>query len=157
MDADKLKTILAEHAKWLSGNGGAHANLQGADLQYADLQYANLYGANLSGADLQCANLQCAILPAPTILLLARWGDVPPDLCRELMRYDAENVPDGTERFNAWAKGGPCPYAGLKLQRVANFTQDAKHWKPGRAKSAYKLMVMVIREKCKDSDYHLKG
>ena len=44
---DEMKSVLAEHAKWLRGEGGSGANLSGADLSGADLS-----GANLSGADL---------------------------------------------------------------------------------------------------------
>jgi hypothetical protein len=75
---DNLEQILALHKKWVDGaEGGARANLSGADLQgaklqganlrwadlrWADLQWANLRGANLSGADLQGANLREANL-----------------------------------------------------------------------------------------------
>lgn len=129
MTPEELRAVVENHRLWLAGTGGARANLRGANLQYANL-------------------------PAPTMLLLADWGAVSPGLCRELMRYDAENAPDGTKRFNAWAKDGRCPYTNLKIQRVANFMQNLKHWKPGPAKSAYDLMVMCIRERCKNSDYH---
>lgn len=90
------------------------------------------------------------------ILTSADWGAVSAKLCRELMRYDAANIPNGTKRFNIWAKGGLCPYNNLNIKRVAHFIQDSSHWKPGPAKSAYELMVMCIRENCKDSDYHTK-
>jgi hypothetical protein len=72
------------------------------------------------------------------------------------MRYDAANCPRGTARFTAWADGGECPYAAGTIARVANFQEDREHWKPGKAKSALQLMIMVLREKCKDSDYHEK-
>jgi len=159
MTPEELRAVVENHRLWLAGTGGAradlrcanlqYANLRGADLQYANLQYADLQGANLRGADLRGADL-----PAPTMLLLADWGAVSPGLCRELMRYDAANAPDGTKRFNAWVKGGRYPYADLKIQRVAYFTQDRWHWRPGPAKSAYDLMVMCLRERCKNSDYH---
>ena len=149
MTPEELRAVVDNHRLWLTETGGARANLQYASLQDANLQYASLQGANLQDADLRGANL-----PAPTMLLLADWGTVSPRLCRELMRYDAANVPDGTKRFNAWAKGGRCPYADLKIQRVAYFTQDRRHWRPGPAKSAYDLMVMCLRERCKNSDYH---
>ena len=35
-----LSTVLAEHRKWLRGEGGQRANLRGADLSDADLRYA---------------------------------------------------------------------------------------------------------------------
>ena len=131
------------------------ANLRGADLCRADLCRADLSGADLSGADLRGANLRGADLPSPPMMLLASWGEVSPALCRDLMRYDAANHPDGTRAFTKWAKqDGDCPYADLKIQRAASFTECREHWKPGPAQSAYKLMVRLIREKCKDSDYH---
>lgn len=42
MTPEKLKAILAEHAIWLSGNGGNRADLSGSDLRNADLRCANL-------------------------------------------------------------------------------------------------------------------
>ena len=72
MNAQELQRVLAEHAKWVSREGGhpAHlrradlqgANLQRADLQYADLRYADLWGADLRRADLRRAELQGANL-----------------------------------------------------------------------------------------------
>ncbi len=47
-----LPHILAEHRKWLDGDGGSRANLLGADLSDANLLGADLSGANLSGANL---------------------------------------------------------------------------------------------------------
>ena len=46
MDEKELDDILANHKKWLNGEGGGKR----ADLHYADL----------SGADLSCAHLSCA-------------------------------------------------------------------------------------------------
>jgi hypothetical protein len=61
--ADDLKTILADHVKWLMNeNGGKRAYLQSAYLQGAYLQGANLQDANLQGANLQDANLRGANL-----------------------------------------------------------------------------------------------
>jgi len=87
MNTDELKTILEQHKLWLEYEGGARADLRGADLQGAnlrgadlrgaylqdanlrwaylrgaDLQDANLRDANLQGADLQRADLQGAYL-----------------------------------------------------------------------------------------------
>jgi hypothetical protein len=47
MTKEQLAAVLAEHKKWLIGEGGKRANLS-----YADLTDANLTDANLSGADL---------------------------------------------------------------------------------------------------------
>ena len=59
---DEMKAIIAEHAKWLRGEGGECAYLRGADLSGANLSGANLSGANLSGANLRGANLSGANL-----------------------------------------------------------------------------------------------
>ena len=37
MTTDELKTILEQHKLWLKDEGGARANLQGADLDYSCL------------------------------------------------------------------------------------------------------------------------
>jgi hypothetical protein len=64
---EEMKAILADHAKWLRGEGGARAdlsraNLRSADLSYADLRSADLSSANLRYADLSYANLSSANL-----------------------------------------------------------------------------------------------
>ena len=55
MNADELKTILADHALWLSNSGEKRANLRWANLRRADLSCANLSGADLSGSNLSGA------------------------------------------------------------------------------------------------------
>ena len=67
MNKTKLDAILDAHGKWLRGDGGARADLSGADLSGADLSGADLSGAdlveaNLSGADLSRADLSGADL-----------------------------------------------------------------------------------------------
>ena len=52
MDKEELETILADHAKWLSGQGGSRADLRSATLRGADLSLVDLRSTNLSGADL---------------------------------------------------------------------------------------------------------
>lgn len=59
---NNLKEILENHVKWVLGNGGARANLGGANLSSANLYGADLRGANLYGADLRDANLYSADL-----------------------------------------------------------------------------------------------
>lgn len=62
-----LKDILANHLLWLKNEGGARANLIGADLRDA-----NLYGANLLEADLSGVKLNRTIgdmVRAKTLLL----------------------------------------------------------------------------------------
>jgi len=142
----------------LYGANLRYANLRGADLQSADLrsagmQSADLYGANLRyanlrGADLRGADLQSADLPAPTMVLLATWGELSPKLTTELMKYDAFFHPN-PKAFAEWAKDGSCPYSNVKVQRAANFLENKKLWKKGTPKSGYALMVAVLREKTK--------
>ena len=62
MNTQELHRVLAEHAKWVSREGGQRANLRRANLQGADLRRANLQGADLQDADLQGADLQGANL-----------------------------------------------------------------------------------------------
>ena len=58
-----LQETLAEHAKWLRGEGtGTRAYLRVADLRGADLTGADLRGASLRGADLTGADLTGACL-----------------------------------------------------------------------------------------------
>jgi hypothetical protein len=123
------------------------ANLQGANLQGANLQDANLQGANLQGANLQDANLQDAYLPAPTVMLLAYWPDLSPQLVADLMLFDADNHPD-PEAFARWVAGGACPYDGVHVGRAAYFDQDRALWGTGQHCRPYDLMARAIAECC---------
>ena len=67
-----IEKILADHARWIRGDGGARANLSGADLSGAALSRANLYGANLRSANLHGANLRSANLSGANL----RWADL---------------------------------------------------------------------------------
>lgn len=121
----------------------AQAAEKGANLQGADLQ-----GANLRGAYLQGANLYGAYLPAPTAMLLASWGEVSDALCRDLMTYDAACHPDPTA-FDRWAKGGECPYSGVKVERAALFQEKRVLWDATAPLCRpYDLMQRVLAEKC---------
>jgi len=124
------------------------ADLRGADLYGANLYGANLYGANLRGADLYGANLYGANLPVPTMILLAYWGEVSDDLCRDLMAYDAACHPDPTA-FDRWAQGGACPYSWVKVERAVQFQEKQSLWD---AKALlcrpYDLMQRILAEKC---------
>ena len=62
MTNDDLKKVLDDHALWLRGEGGARANLRGADLEGANLRWADLRWAYLEGANLRGANLRGASL-----------------------------------------------------------------------------------------------
>ena len=124
------------------------ANLRGANLYGADLCGANLCGANLYGADLCGANLCGANLPSPTVVLLASWGNVSDELCRDLMTYDASCHPDPT-LFTKWAEGGSCPYNNVKVDRAAIFAEVKILWKENLPLCRpYDLMVRVLAEKC---------
>jgi hypothetical protein len=124
------------------------ANLDGANLARANLDGANLYGANLDGANLTRANLDGAKLPAPTVVLLAGWGEVSAQLCADLMLWDSINHPEPA-RFDVWAKGGECPYGkGINVQRAANFSESRTLWGQGQPCRPYDLMVRVVAEKC---------
>lgn len=72
MEKENLEEIVANHGRWLQGDGGKRADLSGAnlyrtnlyetDLRGADLRGANLYNANLRKTDLHGANLHSADL-----------------------------------------------------------------------------------------------
>lgn len=111
--------------------------------------------ANLSGATLSWADLSGATL-CPVLVLLSNLGALSDDLTSDLMNYDAANHPN-PKAFAEWAKGGACPYSGVRVQRVAHFQERKECWKPRRKRlSAFELMKRVLVEKCKDSDYHPK-
>ena len=59
---EEMKAILADHAKWLRGEGGARADLSSANLRSANLRSADLRSANLRSANLRSANLSSADL-----------------------------------------------------------------------------------------------
>ena len=124
------------------------ADLDGADLRGANLRGANLYGANLRGADLDGADLDGANLPSPTMILMASWGSVSDLLCRDLMNFDAACHPNPL-KFEAWAKGGECPYQGEKVQRAAIFAENRLLWDATAPMCRpYDLMVRLMAEKC---------
>ena len=143
MTSEEIKVILDLHKKWLCNDpAGKRADLQGANLQGANLRYANLQGADL---------------PAPTMVLLANWGQLPAKLNAACIRFDVTSHPD-PEKFRAWLNGGNCPYTDAKIEKCVGFA-------PGRdnpvdlsipAPSAYQLMIDLIRECCANSDYHEK-
>jgi len=149
-------TLRGAILRWadLSGASFSWADLSGAIFSGADLSEAIFSGANLSGADLNGANLRGAGLPAPTMVLLAYWGDLPNELCQRAMAYDAACHPD-PEAFTLWAETGTCPYSGTKFERACFFNESRKLWDPTvPAPRPWDLMVDLIRAKCADSDYH---
>jgi len=135
----------------LSSANLSSANLSSANLSSANLSSANLYGADLRGANLYGANLRSAVLssanlPSPTMVLLASWGEVSDSLCADLMLFDASCHPDPTA-FDRWAADGPCPYAGVHVQRACNFQEDKAQWGEGTQCKPYDLMLRLFQEK----------
>ena len=105
-------------------------------------------GADLRGADLDGADLDGANLPSPTMTLMASWGSVSDLLCRDLMNFDAACHPNPL-KFEAWAKGGECPYQGEKVQRAAIFSENRLLWDATAPMCRpYDLMVRLMGEKC---------
>ena len=63
MKQEELQKILEAHKKWINNeDGGARADLRGANLSEANLSEANLRGADLRGANLSEADLRRADL-----------------------------------------------------------------------------------------------
>lgn len=144
------------------------ANLRGATLGRADLRYTNLRNADLRdtnlwktalhNATLDGVDLREAAYPV-TEMLLADWSYCSAVVTRQLMRLDAEALPDGTRLFNEWAKviktadgkvkWGPCPFgvAPGRYIRVANFKERREHWKPGRPWSLWRIWETLATEK----------
>lgn len=157
---------------YLSRSNLCGASLMSASLKNCCLRDANISGSNLLRADLGGADLRGARLPSPTMMLLANWGSVSASLCARLMRFDMKNHPDVC-RFYSWAEGGPCSMRGARVGRGAVFYENRNVFsdtfgrKPHNRTSnltcidgeptPFALMVSVIREKCKDSDYHDKS
>jgi uncharacterized protein YjbI with pentapeptide repeats len=164
---EKNKRTISFYRANLRGANLSGAILSWADLREAILSWADLREANLSGADLREANLSGAILswadiswakaseikqwPAPTMVLLANWGEVSDALCRDLMRYDAANHPD-PRKFLEWAKVGNCPYSDMNIDRCAMFQHKSslikKNFLSLKPQSAYELMQRLLKEKC---------
>jgi hypothetical protein len=82
------------------------------------------------------------------MVLLATWGEVSEVLTADLMLLDSSAHPDVTA-FQRWADGGPCPYEGVKVQRIANFKEQKHLWGKGKPDSIYNLMVRLLREKAR--------
>ena len=139
------------------------ANLAGACLQDATLQGAELHGVNLFYAYLRNADLRGARLPSVTAVLLADWGRLPSNLTALALAYDASCHPD-PNAFSRWAQGSrfvypyPAPPArSIEVERACNFQERREHWDPTLpAPRPYDLMVALIRECCRDSDFHNK-
>jgi len=63
------------------------------------------------------------------------------------MRRDANFHPN-PEKFDAWAKGGDCPYADSICQRAYHFEHKASLWIPGKpTMTDYDLFMAIADEK----------
>ena len=127
MTPTELQTVLDKHRAWLRGEAdGSRANLR-----MAYLSGAYLSGAVLREAVLRGAKVYGACWPAPTMLLLASWGALSPELTRQCMRFDAANHPE-PRRFEEWAAGGLiCPYFGIPWGRAVYFEERRADWVKG--------------------------
>jgi hypothetical protein len=72
MTKEEIAAVLADHIKWLRGEGGKRADLTDAVLTDADLTGAVLTGARLTGAILTRARLTDAVLTGATVNRLLR-------------------------------------------------------------------------------------
>ena len=129
----------------------ALAEENGADLSGADLSGADLSGANLSGADLSGANLSFHQFPSIRLLSSIPLGKISDILTLELMRRDAFGHPH-PERFDAWAKGGDCPYKNE--DRLWHFRENRNLWKPGNPEMTDRDLVIAI---CKEKGWKIGG
>jgi uncharacterized protein YjbI with pentapeptide repeats len=137
------------------------ADLQGAYLRGADLRGAYLQGAYLRGAYLQDADLRGAYLRdvkiefinLPSIKMLASFslGTLSDALTLELMRRDAWAHPM-PELFNAWAKGGKCPYQNE--DRFWLFELKKELWKPGPPNMRDSDLILAI---CREKGWKVSG
>lgn len=100
-------------------------------------------------------NLRGAKLPDPKEMLLCNWGGLSNNLTQLCMAYDASLHPN-PKKFDNWATGdGSCPYLNCQNLRSVWFVQKRSLWDSKiKPPTAYDLMVMLIREKCVDSDFH---
>jgi len=67
MTQKKIDAVLAEHVRWLRGEGGQRARLDGARLNNASFIGASLNGASLDGASLNGASLDGASLDGASL------------------------------------------------------------------------------------------
>ena len=157
LDGARLDGASLVHARLdgarLDGASLVRARLDGASLDGARLDGASLDGASLDGASLVRARLDGASLvhaklPSPTVVLLACWGEVPEQLCADLMEYDCWNHGDRAA-FDDFAMGGRCPYSDHLEERAARFHESGEIWKKGIGKlcSPRDLMLRLFAEK----------
>ena len=129
----------------------SRANLSGADLSGADLYRADLSGANLSGADLSGANLEFHQFPSIRLLSSINLGNCSDELTLELMLRDAQAHPH-PERFDEWAKGGPCPYQNEEYFWHLIWRKEI--WAPGNPQMRDSDLILAI---CKEKGWGIRG
>ena len=131
MTKDKLNEVLGSHRSWLSGAGGARANLRGANLRGAnligaDLRGANLHGANLIGADLSDANLIGADLSGADLSDANLSGAKGLLQTADFMATNFERTPDGYIAYKTFNSQYRAPDAweikpGSIIEETVNF------------------------------------
>ena len=85
MKKEELDKIIANHVKWLKGDGGKRADLEWTDLRVANLEGANLHRANIGGVKLEDAILEGANLPTGIYQIVGAGR------CNRCTTYDAVN------------------------------------------------------------------
>ena len=150
-DANKsLKKLAEENYKHLAGADLRGANLRGADLGGADLGGAYLGGADLRRADLAGAKIEFHKFPSIRLLSSIPLSNLSDDLTLELMRRDAFSHPH-PEKFDEWAKGGPCPYQNE--ERFWQFSEKRELWKKGKPKMRDSDLIIEI---CKSQGWKIQ-
>jgi len=132
------------------------ANLHGVDFSEADLSRTNFSGASFSKVNfymtsLYRANLEFPKFPSIRFISQIRLHHLSPDLTLELMRRDASAHPC-PEKFDKWAKGGPCPYQNE--ERFWLFEEKRQLWKAGKPRMRDSDLIIEI---CKSQGWKIKG
>ena len=140
-EADNLKSLVV----------AKKAYLMGADLRDAYLRDAYLRGADLMGADLRDAKIESYQLPSIRLLSSMPLGKLSDTITLELMRRDAWAHPY-PNRFDEWAKGGPCPYQNE--ERWWDFELRKDLWKAGPPEMRDSDLILAI---CKEKGWKIKG
>jgi hypothetical protein len=123
------------------------ANLTGVGLIGANLMGANLIGANLTRASLMGAKIHFPKFPSIRLLSSITLGQLSDKLTLELMRRDAYAHPK-PEKFDKWAKGGPCPYQGEEY--FWNFSLNPNIWRKGKPQMIDRDLIVAI---CKEKNW----
>ena len=124
MTQEEIAAVLADHKRWLRGEGGKRADLTGSVLTDAVLRGADLTGSVLRGAILRGAHLTGAILRGAHLTGAVLTGATVKRLLRRATRAD------GYEFFLWHCQEGYFIQAGCR-----GFTLDEarQHWTATRA------------------------